>query len=353
MQLNSILIVVLAASVALSGCGDEANGKTRDGKTDEPVAIPVEVSKPLRGEMLAVYAGTAALEADREASVVAKVSGEVRALLIEEGQHVRAGQMLARLDGDQLRLERDRAQATLAKLEHDYQRNLELHQKGLMAPGAFETLKFEVEAQRAAYELARLQLSYTEIRAPIDGVLSERLIKVGNTIKPNDVLFRVTDLEPLLAYVHIPERELGRMRPGQPASVQVDAVPGQTFIGSVARLSPVVDPATATFKATIEVADPTARLKPGMFARVGIVYERRDQALQIPRTAIIDNEDGPTVFVVEDSKAQQRPIRVGLANAGFVEVTDGLKGSEQVVVVGQSGLKSGNAVRVVELEAAQ
>jgi len=352
MQSKSILLAILAASVALSGCGDEANGKTHEGKAEDPVAIPVEVSTPLRAEMLAIYTGTAALEADREASVVAKVNGEVRALLIEEGQPVRAGQLLARLDGDQLRLERDRAQATLAKLEHEYQRNVELHEKGLMAPGAFETLKFEVAAQRAAYELANLQLSYTDIRAPIDGVLSERLIKVGNTIKPNDVLFRVTDLEPLLAYVHIPERELGRMKPGQPASIQVDALPGQAFIGSVARLSPVVDPESATFKATIEVADPTGRLKPGMFARLGIVYERRDQALQIPRTAIVDNEDGPTVFVVEDNKAQQRPIRVGLANAGFVEVTAGLKGAEQVVIVGQSGLKSGNAVRVVQLEAA-
>jgi len=352
MQSKSILTAFLTASMALSGCGDDANGKSREGKTDEPVAIPVEVRAPLRAEMLAVYTGTAALEADREASVVAKVSGEVRALMIEEGQPVRAGQLLARLDGDQLRLERDRAQATLAKLEHDYQRNIELHEKGLVAPGAFENLKYEVEAQRAAFELARLQLSYTEIRAPIDGVLSERMIKVGNTIKPNDVLFRVTDLEPLLLYVHIPERELGRLKPGQPASIQVDAVPGETFAGSVARLSPVVDPQTATFKATIEVVDPTARLKPGMFARLGIVYERREQALQIPRTAIVDNEDGPTVFVVEADKAQQRPIRIGLANAGFVEVTAGLKGTEQVVVVGQSGLKSGNAVRVVQLEAA-
>lgn len=352
MQFKSILMAFLAASMALSGCGDDANGKSRDGKTNEPAAIPVEVRAPLRAEMLAVYTGTASLEADREASVVAKVSGEVRALMIEEGQPVRAGQLLARLDGDQLRLERDRAQATLAKLEHDYQRNVELHEKGLVSPGAFENLKYEVDAQRAAYELARLQLSYTEIRAPIDGVLSERMIKVGNTIKPNDVLFRVTDLEPLLLYVHIPERELGRLKPGQTASIQVDAVPGQTFVGSVARLSPVVDPETATFKATIEVVDPTARLKPGMFARLGIVYERREQALQIPRTAIVDNEDGPTVFVIEADKAQQRPIRIGLANAGFVEVTAGLKGTEQIVVVGQSGLKSGNAVRVVQLEAA-
>jgi membrane fusion protein, multidrug efflux system len=346
-----IWMAALVASWALSGCGDKADGKTNEDKSAEAVAIPVEVRKPMRAEMLAIYTGTAALEADREASVVAKVAGEVRSLLIEEGQMVRAGQVLARLDGDQLRLEAEKAKASLAKLEHDYRRNVELHEKGMLAPGAFENLKYEVDAQQAAYDLARLQLSYTEIRAPIDGVLSQRMIKVGNTIKPNDVLFRVTDLEPLLAYVHVPERELGRLKVGQPARVQVDAVPAQAFIGSIARISPTVDPQTATFKATIEVADPSARLKPGMFARIGIVYERREQALQIPRTAIVDNEDGPTVFVVESDKADQRQIRVGLANAGFVEVIDGLKGDEQVVVVGQGGLKSGNAVRVVQLEA--
>ena len=87
-----------------------------------------------------------------------------------------------------------------------------------------------------------------------------------------------------------------------------------------------------------------------MFARIGIIYERRDQALQIPRTAIVDDEGQASVFVVENGKAQQRHITVGLTNDGLVEVTTGLKGEEQVVVVGQGGLKSGNAVRVVELE---
>ena len=347
---QSLFLIILALTGLLSACGERADGKTTDAKDKEAPAIPVEVRTPKRGEMIAVYSGTASLEADQEASVVAKVGGEVRAILVEEGRTVRAGQVLARLDGDQLRLEADKANASLAKLERDYRRNVELHEKGLVSPGAFENLKYEVDGQRAAYELARLQLSYTEIRAPIDGVVSERLVKVGNTIKPNDVLFKVTDLKPLIVYVHVPERELARLKPGQPASLLVDAVPRQTFIGHVARLSPVVDPETATFKVTIEVDDPGEQLKPGMFARVGIVYERREQALQIPRTAIVDDEGQTSVFVIENGKAQQRRITVGLSSDGLVEITDGLKGQEQVVVVGQSGLKSGNPVRIVELE---
>jgi membrane fusion protein, multidrug efflux system len=346
------VVAILGATALVGGCGEKANGKTDDKKA-ETAAIPVEVRTPLRGEMLAVYAGTASLEADQEAAVVAKVGGEVRSLLVEEGMSVRAGQVLARLDGDQLRLEAEKANASLARLERDYKRNVELHQKGLMAPGAFENLKYDVDAARATYDLTRLQLSYTEIRAPIDGVVSERRIKVGNMVKPSDELFRVTDLKPLLAYVHVPERELGRLKPGQPAHVNVDAAPGQPFPGRVARLSPVVDPATATFKVTVEVDDPTARLKPGMFARVGIVYERRERALQIPRNAIVDEEGRPTVFIVDQGKAAQRPIGVGLSNAGYVEVVSGLAGQEQVVVVGQGALKPGNAVRVVTLDTAQ
>jgi membrane fusion protein (multidrug efflux system) len=340
---------IVLAGLIVAGCGDKADGKTKDDKADA-AAIPVEVRQPQTGEMVAVYGGTAALEADEEAVVVAKVGGEVKRILVEEGQNVRAGQLLAVLDGDQLRLEVAQSAANMKKLERDYQRNSDLHAKGLIAESAVDNVKSDLDALKAAYEIAQLQLSYTEIRAPISGVVAERNIKVGNTIQANTVVFKVTDLKPLLAYVHAPERELRLLSPGQPAQISVDALPGRQFEGRIARVSPVVDPATATFKITVEVNDPTSQLKPGMFARVGVVYERRANALQIPRTAIVDNDGQATVFVVNKDKAEQRDIKTGLANAGFIEVTDGLKAGEQIVVVGQNGLKTGNLVRVVSLE---
>jgi membrane fusion protein (multidrug efflux system) len=349
--MSRLILAAIAglATLALAGCGDQANGKAKDDKA-ENAAIPVEVRDPKSGEMLAVYSGTATLEADGEAVVVAKVRGEVKRILVEEGQNVREGQVLAVLDGDQLRLELEQSAANLNKLERDYKRNSDLHDKGLIAESAVDNVKSDLDALRASYDIAKLQLSYTDIRAPISGVVSERNIKVGNTIQPNTVVFKVTDLKPLIAYVHAPERELRLLAAEQPAEIAVDAMPGQVFIGKIARVSPVVDPATGTFKITIEVDDPTSSLKPGMFARVGVVYERRANALQIPRTAIVDNDGQATVFVVNKDKAEQRDIKTGLANAGFIEVTEGLKKGEQVVVVGQNGLKTGNLVRVVTLE---
>jgi membrane fusion protein (multidrug efflux system) len=298
--------------------------------------------------MLAVYSGTAPIEAHEEAEVVAKVGGEVRQIFVEEGDTVTAGQLLARLDGDRLRLEVQQTEANLRKLERDYSRQTELSQKGLVAKGTAENAKFDLDALRASYERARLELSYTEIRAPISGVVSARHIKVGNTISPNDKTFRVTDLDPLIAYVHIPEKEFRKLAPGQVADLTIDALGGARFTGTISRISPTVDPQTGTFRARVELPDPSRRVMPGMFARVNIVYERRENAMQIPRNAILDADGEQTVFVVVNGKAEQRRIAPGLSNNGWVEVVDGLKGSEQVVVVGQGGLKTGTAVKVVQ-----
>lgn len=344
-------VLLLCAAALAAGC---SNGKAKDkGKdaAEAETAVPVEVQPLRRAAMVAVYSGTAPIEAHEEAEVVAKVGGEVRQIYVEEGDVVKTGQVMARLDGDRLRLELAQIDANLRKLERDYKRQLELSQKGLVAQGTAENAKFDLDALRASYDSARLELGYTEIRAPIDGVVSARHIKVGNTIAPNDPTFRVTNLDPLLAYVHIPEKEFRKLAPQQAAEVIVDALGGERFTGVISRISPTVDPKSGTFRARVEVQDPSRRLKPGMFARVNIVYERRENALQLPRTAIVDADGTQSVFVIVDGKAEQKPVQTGLANNGWIEVVDGLGGDERVVVVGQAGLKTGTAVKVVDANA--
>ncbi len=339
------LVVVILAGALVTGCG---KGKAKDKEgADKVTAVPVETQSLKRAEMLAVYSGTAPIEAHEEAVVVAKVGGEVRQIYVEEGDSVQPGQLLARLDGDRLRLTLAQTDANLRKLERDYTRTLELAEKGLVPKSTAENTQFDLDALRAAYASAKLELNYTEIRAPIKGVISLRNIKVGNTIKPNDPTFTVTDLDPLLAYVHVPEKEFRKIAPQQNAEVVVDALGGERFVGSISRISPTVDPQTGTFRARVEVVDPSRRLKPGMFARVNIVYERRQDALQLPRSAILDADGTQSVFVIANDKAEQRVIKTGLSNGGWIEVTAGLKGTEQVVTVGQAGLKTGTQVKVV------
>jgi membrane fusion protein (multidrug efflux system) len=204
-----------------------------------------------------------------------------------------------------------------------------------------------MDALEAGYNLASLEYSYTEIRAPINGIVSERFIKVGNTIEVNTPTFQVTSLEPLVSYLHVPEREYRRIDAGQAATIKVDAVPSSEFIATVARISPVVDPNTGTFKITVEVTDPSRRLKPGMFGRISIVHDMHANALQVPRSAIVDDAGSSTVFVVEENIAHRRPVVTGYAQNGFVEITDGLVDGEQIVTIGQAGLKQGAKVTVI------
>jgi membrane fusion protein (multidrug efflux system) len=331
-------------SFVLTAC-EQGDGDEDD--EEESPAIPVETVTPSRADIDAMYSGTAPIEAFADATVIAKVGGEIREVLVEEGDDVDRGQVLARLDGDRLRLEMEQAAANLQKHQRDHQRNVDLRDKGLISDGDFEKIQFEMEALQATYDLARLELGYTEIRAPIDGVVSERYIKIGNTIDVNAETFQVTSLEPLISYLHIPEREYRRIDPGQNASITIDALPGEAFDASVARVSPVVDPQTGTFKITIEVSDPSRRLKPGMFGRIDIVYDSRAMVLQIPRAAVIDEGGESAVFVVADDIAERRIIRTGYSEDGNIEVIEGLDDDDQIVIVGQANLKNGSKVSVI------
>ena len=345
MKLHRISAAALACVFLLSACqqGDQAGEK----EEDEVAPVPVETSKPLRGDILAVYSGTAPIEAFAEADVIAKVEGEIREVLVEEGDDVKKGQILARLDGDRLRLELNESRARLNKMQRDFERNKELREKGLLSEGDFEKIRFDVEALEAAFNLASLELDYTQIRAPIPGVISERYIKLGNTVRIGEPMFRVTSFDPLVAYMHIPEREFRRISAGQPVAIDIDALAGEDFIAAVTRVSPIVDPGTGTFKITIEIRDATYRIKPGMFGRMSIVYDKHENVLQVPRSAVIEDMGVETVFVVEDEKAVRRVVQTGYGEKGMIEIVDGLSDTDDVIIVGQVGLKPDAKVSVI------
>ncbi|RLA33869.1 MAG: efflux transporter periplasmic adaptor subunit [Gammaproteobacteria bacterium] len=342
---------LVLAAVLLASCQQGSDEVVAETEEDESPAIPVETALPTRGDIYAVYSGTAPIEAFADATVIAKVGGEIREVLAEEGDDVRSGQVLARLDGDRLRLEKEQAEANLRKLQRDYQRNVDLKGKGLVSEGDFEKIRYEMEALQATFDLAELELGYTEIRAPIDGVVSERFIKVGNTIDVNEQAFKVTSLEPLISYLHVPEREYRRIEPGQKVIIDVDALSGASFEAVVARISPIVDPETGTFKISIEVSDASRRLKPGMFGRIGIVFDMHANALQIPRSAIVESAGQSSVFIVSEDIVERRLISTGYAESGQIEVLQGLDDMDEIVVVGQTSLKDGSKISVINAPA--
>ena len=348
---------LLIGACLLSACGGgkpedgaatpaaaEASGPDGAGKTE--TRVPVETGAVSRRPIAASYSGTAALQARAEAQVVSKASGVLFKLLAEEGDMVKAGQVLAQLDPERPRLEVQRAEATLRKLESEYRRSSELFERKLIAADAHERIRFDLATQRAAYDLAKLELSYTTITAPIDGVIAERMVKAGNLIQINAAMFRIVDTRQLEAVLNVPERELATMRPDLPVSLQVDALPGQRFVGRIDRVSPVVDAGSGTFRVT--AAFDGGALKAGMFGRIEVVYDSRADVLTVPRAALIEGDGETAVFLVRDGRAVRTAIRTGYVNGSFAEVRDGLAEGDRVVTVGKVTLRDGAAVDVLD-----
>lgn len=356
MRLTRTGWIALVCVFLLGACQQGEQGEDESvgedvAEEEEAPPVPVEVGTPVRGDILAIYTGTAPIEAFAEADVIAKVDGEIRKLHVEEGDMVSENQILATLDGDRLRLELSESRARLQKLQRDYDRNKDLQSKGLISEGDFEKIQYDLQALQASYNLASLELDYTQIRATLGGVISERYVKLGNTIKIGDPVFRVTSLNPLVTYMFVPEREFRQIGAGQPVQITIDALPGAPVDATVTRVSPIVDPVTGTFKVTIEIQDAERRIKPGMFGRMNIVLDRHEDVLQIPRSAIIDRAGEMSVFVVEDGIGIRRIIQTDFSGNGMVEVTDGLSDGEQVITVGHVGLKNETKVVIINAPA--
>lgn len=343
LDLNKLFIAALATSAAtlVSACGVGQAGETEQAVS---TPLPVEVVRPMKAELHATYRTTTTISSDADAPVPARVAGEIVDILVEEGDRVIQGQVLARLDGERLRLEMEQARANMEMTTREYERMIGLHDRGLISSSAFDGMKFDMEALRAAYELKRLYFDYTNIRAPISGVISAREVKPGQHLDVNSIAFRVTDTNRLVAHMKIPQSELAKIVPGDEAEIRVDAMPEEIFIASIARVSPTIDARNGTFRATAYINNESGMLAPGMFGRFAIAYERHEGALTIPVAAVVEEDNDSVVYVVIDGAAERRIITTGIRDKGLVEVLSGLDEDDEIVVAGQSSLRDGSRV---------
>ena len=343
-------LLAVALSLGLAACKGGPEGEQgKDGKeaaSKGPEAVPVEVTRAGRRSIAASYAGTAPLEARGEAQVVAKTSGIALQVYADVGQQVRAGQPLVRIDRDRAALQVAQADAQVRKLEANYRRASQLVEQKMVSVNDVDQLRFDLENARASLRLARLEQSYGTVTAPISGVVSARNIKLGNLVQINTPIFTIVDNSRLEATLNAPEREIETLKAGQAVQLNVDALPGKTFEGRIDRVSPVVDAGSGTFR-VICAFDGGGLLQPGMFGRIRIEYDQRANALVIPRTALLEDGNAPAVFTVKADKAARTALKLGYVDGEWVEVREGLRDGDAVVVAGKATLREGSAVQVI------
>jgi RND family efflux transporter MFP subunit len=355
-HLRSLSLATILASVfLLSACGQaEADASNNEEQIVEEekkvIPIPVEVESVEVGDISSNYMTTAVLEAKEEAFVVARASGIIEEIMVEEGDYVEKGQVLASLEPERYQLNLRRAKADLQGIEKELAKLKKVYNKKLVSDDAFDKITAQYEAAKAVLALAELDLKEATIVAPISGYIAERNAKVGNLTESfqRERMFHIVQQKQLYGIVHLPESELSQVHKNQKASLAIGALDGQVVDAFVERISPVIDATTGTFKVTLRVPNQDNQLKAGMFSQVSLNYDTRKNATLLPRKAMLAMDDKVNVFVIdEQGTAKKVSIKIGYQEGKYVEVTEGLVGNEQVVVTGHQNLKDSAVVTVV------
>lgn len=310
-------------------------------------AVPVEAALAEAGRAATLVRATGSLIASDAVVVQPEISGRVTAVLFDQGQAVRADDPLIQLDPATHRAELAKAEAALALARENYGRSESLSRRGATSAQTLDEARASLRTAEAELSLAQQRLADTDIRAPFDGVVGLKQLSVGRYVEPGDELVALERIDPLYLDFRLSERWLAKLVPGDTVAVAVDAMPGETFTGTITALDPKVDVNGRAVQLRATVPNPDRSLRPGLFARVAIELDERPDAVLVPEAAVVLQDAGAIVYRIMDGKAVVTPVTTGVRRDGRVEITGGLAAGEEVVVNGHVRLRDQARIEVV------
>ena len=340
-KLSTLIPVILIAT--LTACSQNQ----AEEKKEDTYAIPVETSQVNSGSVGSFYSTTATLEAPEEAEVVTRVAGLIEKLHIEEGDKVTKGQLLATIDAKRQLYQYQQSQAEVKVIEQELNRLNNMNNKQFVSADAMAKLEYNLQAAKAQRDLAKLQLTESEIRSPIDGVIAKRHVKAGNMIKEFEPLFYVVHQDELHGIVHLPEQQLSNLELNQNAIITSNLSSTQTAVASVIRISPVVDAESGTFKVTLLLPNSQNRFKAGMFTRAELQYDTHDNVTVVPYSALVNQDNNYAIYTINSGKAHLKDVQIGYQQNGLVEIVKGVNQGDEIVIRGQHNLKDQSDVEVI------
>ncbi|MFQ5767475.1 MAG: efflux RND transporter periplasmic adaptor subunit [Acidobacteriota bacterium] len=321
------------------------DGEKTAKKKEDPV--PVEATELSRGGIESALHFSANLEAEDQVKVFSQAKRLVTDLLVEEGDMVRRGRVLLRLQDHEQRSALEKVRARLERAEREFARKERLFRQELISQQQFTDAAYDRDQLRLEMADAQRELSYTEVTAPITGTVTARLVNLGDQVQIGEHLFDLVDFHSLVARVFVPERHLGLLRPGLLARLSSEATGSEEYTGKVDRIAPIVDPKSGTVKVTIDVGGQPG-LRPGMYMDVALVTAKNKDAILVPKRALVYDNDQMFVFRLGDEQRVERVfIQSRLMDKFHVEPLSGLNAGDLVVTAGQAGLKDGTLVELV------
>ncbi|MGD9548525.1 MAG: efflux RND transporter periplasmic adaptor subunit [Candidatus Krumholzibacteriia bacterium] len=331
-----------------SGSGGTGMAGPGGGGPRAPQTIPVAVVEVQPRDLARTVAVTGPIEPIRTVAVNAQASGTVLEVLVEEGDRVGTGRLMARLDSRETEAQLARARAVLANAEAAFRRAEELLANELATAEEVDAARSSFAIARADVQLWETRLAFTRITAPVSGVVTAKRVEKGSTVSANGAMFTIADDSLLVVRVRVSELDVVRLEPGQGADVLMDAYPGRRFTGHIRRVFPSADAASrlVPVEVVLDALPDGVQAKPGFLARVEFALESRKDVLAVPAAAIGVSEGSPFVYVAAGDTLSRRTVQTGLTTEGWIEIIRGIVPGEEVVTSGHVNLRAGARVRI-------
>ena len=355
----AILLLIIGVRIFMNVMS--AKEKAEKAKQGKVVTVATEIAK--RGTIHPVLSFAGNLDPVWQAKVAPKLAGRIQNILVNEGDYVEAGKVLAILESSEisatvgsLRGSVYDAKANLEQAETTLLRNQRLFEQGAVSQQELDNARFarDMAAGKLAnaegtYDNANAKMEGASVIAPHAGYIVKRYYQEGYYANVGDALFNLADISTLLVKINIPEGQIGSVNVGSLVEIEAPSMPGKKFTGKVTKIAAVADVPERTFAAEVSIPNNDEVLKGGIYANVLIKAQPKENALIIPQSAIVMREDQRTVFVLDkDNFVQRKVLTTGYIGDGIVEVLGGLEDNERIVTDGQNKIREGSKVKSSE-----
>ena len=280
--------------------------------------------------------------------LVSKISGSIEEVMVQEGDSVKEGDVLARIESDDYRIALERAQAAYQLAKADFERDEKVYEQGVIPPAELDMRETNMQTAKADLENARLMYDRCTITAPMDGVIRRLDAKVGLYLGIGDPIGRILQLDRVKAVIGIPESDITAVRTLDEIDITIQALDDRKITGRRHFVSTSPENAARLYRLELEIDNPDHAILPGMFLRANIIKKSRENALAIPFYSIISRNDEQFIYVEQKGIVRKRNVKTGIMEKWMVEITDGLSSGELVVVEGHRDVEDGQTVKVVK-----
>lgn len=280
--------------------------------------------------------------------LMSKLNGTINELMVKEGDRVKKGDILARIEEDDYRIALDRAQSAYKLAQADYERDKSIYEKGVIPTATLEANKTNMQTARADFENAKLQLSRTTITSPMDGIISSLDAKVGLQLSVGDPIAEILQIDRMKTVIGIPESDVTAVRKLDQVDVTVQALDNKVFIGRKHFLSPAPGTIARLYNLELEIDNSDGEVLAGMFVRADVVKQRLENTLSVPFYSVISRNNEQYVFIEKDGLARKRSVKLGIMEKWMVQVTEGLDSGDRILIEGHRDVEDQQKIKVIK-----